>query len=247
MESRYILGMRVDQVTLENAAQQITQWSEKQESRYICVSNVHMCMEAYDNCTYQRVVNSADLVVPDGKPLIISSRLLGNTPIEQVRGADLTRKLLSISNMSRLTIGLYGGTPEALQKMVRTITMEYPKIKIGCVISPPFRELTRQEKEADIVKINNSAVQVLFVGLGCPKQEMWMSNHKGRVYSVMVGVGAVFDFLGGTKKEAPEWLQSIGLEWLHRLIYEPKRLWKRYAKHNPRFLWYFTKQLLQSV
>jgi N-acetylglucosaminyldiphosphoundecaprenol N-acetyl-beta-D-mannosaminyltransferase len=114
------------------------------------------------------------------------------------------------------------------------------------MISPPYRELTQEEDQEYIETINNSGVQILFVGLGCPKQEIWMANHKGKVNSTMGGVGAGFDFLSGTKKEAPSWGQEVGLEWLFRLMLEPKRLWKRYLFYNPRFLWNFAKQLIHS-
>ncbi|MCU7945061.1 MAG: WecB/TagA/CpsF family glycosyltransferase [Candidatus Thiodiazotropha sp. (ex Cardiolucina cf. quadrata)] len=120
------------------------------------------------------------------------------------------------------------------------------KIRGPFLISPPFRELNKLEDTGFVDKINSTEVQILFVGLGCPKQEKWMAQHKGEVHAVMVGVGAVFDFLSGTKKEAPRWLQSLGLEWLFRLLSEPNRLWKRYTIHNPRFIWHFFKQLLSN-
>ncbi|MBU0970232.1 MAG: WecB/TagA/CpsF family glycosyltransferase, partial [Proteobacteria bacterium] len=123
---------------------------------------------------------------------------------------------------------------------------KYPGLHIACAISPPFRELTPQEDEEYTKQINKSGARILFVSLGCPKQERWMADHKDRLSCVMLGVGAAFDFLSGKKKHAPRWMQKVGLEWIFRLACEPRRLWKRYFKHNPRFIWYFGKQLIKE-
>lgn len=241
---KYILGMRVDEMSIDKSLALIIDWANRRESKYICVSNVHMCMEAFDKSSFQNIVNSADQVVPDGMPLAVGMRLLGSKYSQQIRGADLTRSILEHANNKGLVIGLYGGTEEAVAKIVSIIKKEYQSITIGCGISPPFHALSEQQDNQYVKIINDSNVQILLVGLGCPKQEIWMANHKGKVNAVMVGVGAVFDFLSGTKMEAPRWIQNIGLEWLFRLLSEPNRLWKRYATHNPRFIIYFFKQLL---
>jgi N-acetylglucosaminyldiphosphoundecaprenol N-acetyl-beta-D-mannosaminyltransferase len=246
MNVKHILGMRVDQVTLDKAVAMINGWAVHRESKYVCVSNVHMCMEAFDNIQFQRDVNNADLVVPDGKPLAIGLKLLGSNNSGQVRGADLTRLLLEQSKEKNTTVGFYGGTDIALSNIKTMMKQQYSEVDVGCAISPPFRELTQEEENKYIDIINNSNIQILFVGLGCPKQEKWMAKNRGHINAVMIGVGAVFDFLGGTKTEAPKWLQNIGMEWIFRLMAEPKRLWKRYAVHNPRFIWHFSKQLLTS-
>jgi N-acetylglucosaminyldiphosphoundecaprenol N-acetyl-beta-D-mannosaminyltransferase len=201
-------------------------------------------MEAYDNQHFQSVVNDADLVVPDGKPLAVGLKLLGNKSGQQVRGADITRELLKYCSNNGIVLGFYGGSQEAINRIKEMVSKDYPDIKLGCAISPPFRKLSVQEDNDYIEQINKSGVQILLVGLGCPKQEQWMAQHKGRVKAVMVGVGAVFDFLSGTKSEAPKLIQIIGLEWLYRLLSEPKRLWRRYAVYNPRFIWNFSKQLM---
>ncbi|MEW8656825.1 MAG: WecB/TagA/CpsF family glycosyltransferase [Candidatus Thiodiazotropha endolucinida] len=241
-----ILGMRVDQTSLIHSRNLISGWSSQYVSKIVCVSNVHMCMEAYDDYEYQDCINTADLVVPDGKPLALGLRLLGKKQAQQVRGADLTRELLQIANNNNIVIGFYGGTEDAIKRITTIISHDYPDIKIGCAISPPFRRLVKQEQDEYIKQINRSSVQILFVGLGCPKQEKWMAKHRSDVRTVMIGVGAVFDFLSGVKKEAPVVLQNIGLEWLFRLLTEPKRLWRRYLIHNPRFIINFTKQILKN-
>jgi N-acetylglucosaminyldiphosphoundecaprenol N-acetyl-beta-D-mannosaminyltransferase len=201
-------------------------------------------MEAFDNHNYQIVVNNADFIVPDGKPLAIGQRMLGNKNGQQVRGADLTRELLKRCSHNGIILGFYGSTQETIGRITKIIKNDYEDVKLGCAISPPFRNLTTHEDKLYIDQINESGIQILFVGLGCPKQEQWMSKHKGRVRAVMVGVGAAFDYLGGTKYEAPRWVQNIGLEFIFRLVSEPKRLWRRYIYYNPRFVWHFIKQLL---
>ncbi|MCG7899544.1 MAG: WecB/TagA/CpsF family glycosyltransferase [Candidatus Thiodiazotropha weberae] len=242
MRNVSILGMRVDETSIDEAAKVIINWAKINSSKYVCVSNVHMCMESYDSKCYRDQVNSADIVVPDGKPLAIGARLLGNEKTNQIRGADLTRYLLQIANDEGISVGFYGSSYETLEAIKKGLQNTYPKLKIATLISPPFRELTQEENTQDINLINSSGVQLLFVGLGCPKQEIWMSKQKNTVKSVMVGVGAVFDFLSGTKSEAPIIIQKLGLEWFFRLITEPRRLWKRYMYHNPRFLWNYFKQ-----
>ena len=242
--SKSILGMRVDETSINLSANLIEEWAVTEESRYVCVSNVHMCMEAFDDSQFQNVVNSSDLVVPDGKPLAIGLKLLGSDTAEQVRGADLTKELLQLADKKKLVIGLYGGTEIAIENFGAYIELAYPNAVLGCAISPPFRPLNDQEDQEFVQEINEAGVQILFVGLGCPKQEKWMAAHRGRVNAVMVGVGAVFDFLSGEKREAPRWMRSVCMEWLFRLLSEPRRLWRRYLILNPRFIWHFGKQLI---
>jgi N-acetylglucosaminyldiphosphoundecaprenol N-acetyl-beta-D-mannosaminyltransferase len=124
------------------------------------------------------------------------------------------------------------------------LAKEFPTLNIACSISPPFRPLTVEEDEIYIQQINDAGVRILFVGIGCPKQENWMAAHKERLLCVMIGVGAAFDFFSGRKRHAPRWMQKAGLEWLFRLVSDPRRLWRRYLKHNPRFVWHFGKQWL---
>jgi N-acetylglucosaminyldiphosphoundecaprenol N-acetyl-beta-D-mannosaminyltransferase len=242
----HILGMRLDAISLKMALDNIMQWANNNESAYVCVSNVHMCMEAYEDSIYQSIINDADLVVPDGKPLVVAASLLEKYRFEHIRGADLTRAVLNMANKNKIKLGLFGSTEENLFKMSKNINKKYHKLEVVASISPPFRELTRLEEEQYIKAINESGAQILLVGLGCPKQEKWMALHKGKISSVMIGVGAVFDFFSGNKKEAPIWTQKIGLEWLFRLISEPKRLWRRYIYYNPKFILNFVKQYMNT-
>lgn len=245
MKRDSILTMDVNITSLEKTVAQVTRWVNGIQSRTICVSNVHMCMETYDSPAFAKVVNSADMVIPDGKPIALALKLLGYPEAQQVRGADITLSLCELAANKGLVIGLYGGTEQALVDFEIFLRESYPMIRIGCAISPPFRELTVQEDRAMIDQINQAGVQILFVGLGCPKQERWMAEHKEKMNAVMLGVGAVFDFLSGNKKEAPRWVQAIGMEWFFRLCSEPRRLWKRYFKHNPRFIYFLSLQVLR--
>lgn len=227
--------MRVDATSYEDATQRVLAWGRAGESRYVCVANVHMTMEAYDAPDFRQIVNAADLVTPDGMPLVWMLRRLGVPDQERVYGPELTLRVCEAAAREGVSVGFYGGTPEALKGLVQNLEARFPSLKVAYAESPPFRPLTHEEDARIVEEINASGARILFVGLGCPKQERWMAEHKGRVQAVMLGVGAAFDFHAGSVPQAPEWMQNTGLEWLFRLLSEPRRLWRRYAKHNPRF------------
>ncbi|MDH5731392.1 MAG: WecB/TagA/CpsF family glycosyltransferase [Gammaproteobacteria bacterium] len=212
-------------------------------AKYVCVANVHMCMEAFDDPTFATILQTADMVLPDGRPIFWAQKLLGFKSAQQVHGPLLTIELLKHAQAQGITVGFYGSTQTVLDELVNKLKKDYQHLKIVCAISPPFRELTTEEDQQFSDQINQSGVQLLFVGLGCPKQERWMFEHKNKINCVMIGVGAAFDFLAGHKKMAPQWMRSLGLEWVFRLASEPRRLWKRYFKHNPRFLFYLGLQV----
>ena len=243
-EYRHILGMRVNALTYETATRQILDWARLGESRYVCVASVHMVMEAFDSDEFRRTVNGADLVTSDGRPLVWALNSLGARGASQVRGTDLTAHVAERAARERIPIGLYGGTPELLESFVRILELRYPGIRVACQIAPPFRPLTPEEDEEVTARIIDSGARILFVGIGCPKQERWMAAHKNRIPAVVLGVGAAFDFHTGRIRQAPRWMQAAGLEWLFRLMMDPRRLWKRYARHNPRFVGLFLLQLL---
>ena len=238
-----ILGMRVDPTSYRQATDDILTWAKTGESRYVCVANVHMVMEAYDHADYQTIVNAADLVVPDGMPLVWMLRRLGYPEQERVSGPDLMAYVLQEAAEQNIPVGFYGSTPSVLKRLQEQLKHRFSALKIAYAYSPPFRLLTPQE-EAQVVKgINVSGTRILFVALGCPKQERWMATHRGQIQAVMIGVGAAFDFHAGAKPRAPRWMQRAGLEWLFRLLSEPRRLWYRYLYHNPRFAILALKQL----
>ena len=239
-----ILGMQTSVTSLLRATAEIESIIRFAKQGYVCVSNVHMCMESHDNLQFRDVVNNADLVVPDGKPLVWAQKLLGVKEAQQVRGMDLMLSLCAYAEDKGWSVGFYGSTPDVLLMLNAALLKHYPNLNIKLSLSPPFRPLSAEEEGDYIARINESGVKILFVGLGCPKQERWMAEHRDQLNCVMIGVGAAFDFIAGEKQHAPMWMQETGLEWLFRLVCEPRRLGGRYFKHNPRFIWYFSRQLL---
>lgn len=240
-----IVSMRVNIISLFQVIEVIQELLSKDAGSYVCISNVHMCMETFDSSHFKSVVNGADLVLPDGRPIYWAQRLLGASDAQQVRGQDIMMALCQKSAESELKIGLYGGSSDFVLEQVKDqLNKTYPGMKIVYSYSPPFRALSPEEDATVVSDINNAGVDVLFVGIGCPKQEYWMAEHKPKLRCVMLGVGAAYDFIAGSKKHAPRWMQKFGLEWLFRLVCEPKRLWKRYLKQNPRFIYYFLQQWL---
>ncbi|GIV00428.1 MAG: UDP-N-acetyl-D-mannosaminuronic acid transferase [Actinomycetota bacterium] len=244
--SRHILGMRVDATTYEGAAERIMAWARAGESRTVCVGTVHMVMEAHDDPGFREAVNGADLVTSDGMPLVWGLRLLGVPGATRVYGPDLTPVVCARAAAAGIPVGFHGGRPEALAGLLERVRRDHPGLRVVYAESPPFGELTPERLEREAEAIAASGARVLFVGLGCPKQERWMAAQRGRVPAVMLGVGAAFDFLAGTKRQAPRWMQRAGLEWAFRLATEPRRLWRRYLANNPRFLVLFGAQVLRE-
>ncbi len=210
--------------------------------QYICVANVHTTVMAKENKKYREIQNNAAMVLPDGKPLSVMERRYGHADAEKVSGPDLMPELFRLSEKKGYTHYFYGSTKQTLRELEKKIKQQYPGLKIAGMYAPPFRKLTKEEDAQIIEKINAAAPDFLWVGLGAPKQEIWMAGHENKFPSVMIGVGAGFDFLAGTVKRAPLWMQRSGLEWLHRLFQDPGRLWKRYVVTNTKFIWYMIKQ-----
>jgi N-acetylglucosaminyldiphosphoundecaprenol N-acetyl-beta-D-mannosaminyltransferase len=247
LNSRLILGARTDATSYSDAAARVLTWAARSESRYVCVSNVHVTMESYDSADYRAIVNAADLVTPDGMPLVWALRLFGVAEATRVYGPTLMVNVLERAAARGVAVGFYGATPEVLARLVDACQRRFPGLDVAYTYAPPFRVLAPEEDARVVGEINNSNARILFVGLGCPKQERWMASHKGSVNAVMLGVGAAFDFLAGAKRQAPRWMQNLGLEWLFRLATEPRRLWRRYAYHNPRFVALLARQYVQGL
>lgn len=242
-----ILGVRLSPTDYDLAVQQVLSWAARRESRYVCAANVHMVMEAWDAPEFRRMINAADLVTPDGMPLVWMMRLKGERDQTRVYGPALMLHILEAAAREGVPVGFYGSKLDVLTTLVERMQLRHPLLNVAFVYSPPFRDLSREEDEEIISRIHASGVRVLFVGLGCPKQEIWMAEHKDRVSAVMLGVGAAFDFLAGAKSQAPLWMRNSGLEWLFRLFTEPGRLWKRYLWNNPRFIFLATADLLGLI
>ncbi|ACU89117.1 WecB/TagA/CpsF family glycosyltransferase [Desulfomicrobium baculatum] len=231
-----ILGTIIHPTTYRDATALILGWAVRAESRSVCLANVHMVMEAYDDPAYEAEVNGADLAAPDGMPIVWILKLLGHDVKDRVYGPTLTLRVLEAAAMQEVPVGFYGASSDVLAALIVNVRQKFPGLCVTYSCSPPFREPTSDEDEATVRDINASGARILFVGLGCPKQERWMHQHKGRVQAVMLGVGAAFDFHAGAIPQAPSWMRDRGLEWLFRLCVEPRRLWKRHLLHNPRFV-----------
>lgn len=221
-------------------------WASKRVSKVVCVANVHMVMEAYWHSNLSSVLKSADLVTPDGMPLVWMMKLMGAHDQNRVAGMDILMSLCKLAPQQNVSIFFLGSQASILENMRTKLEQEFPDLQIAGMEPLPFRPLTPEEDEAVIQKINESGAGLVLVSLGCPKQEYWMNQHKGKIQAVMIGLGGAFPVLAGIHKWAPLWVRNLGLEWFYRLIQEPRRLWSRYGKTIPPFVWLALKQLLNS-
>jgi N-acetylglucosaminyldiphosphoundecaprenol N-acetyl-beta-D-mannosaminyltransferase len=228
--------MRVDELDYERVINRIRTWADGGESRYMCISTVHMVMEAYDKAQFSAIVNNADMVGADGIPIIRVSRWLGLQRQDRVFAPELVVKVCDQASRDGIPVGFYGSTPEVIRDIVNNMTQQFPGLKVAYICSPPFRLLTPEETAGIIKDINGSGARILFVGLGCPRQERWMSEMRSHVNAVMLGVGWAFDVVAGQSKVAPAWIQRIGMEWFFRLVLNPRKLWRRHLRNNPRFI-----------
>jgi N-acetylglucosaminyldiphosphoundecaprenol N-acetyl-beta-D-mannosaminyltransferase len=242
---RRILGMRVDRTSYGEAVARILDWARGGESRYVCAASVNNVMEAYDSAEFRRIMNEADLVTPDGMPLVWGLRMLGMRNATRVYGPDLMPAVLAAAERAGVPVGFYGATDSVLAKLLAVVRRRFPALDVRYLFAPPFRALSPAEDARVIREVQDSGARILFIGLSTPKQERWMAAHRGLVTAVMLGVGAAFDFVAGVKPQAPRWMQDSGLEWLFRLGTEPRRLWWRYLKHNPRFAALFALEWLE--
>jgi N-acetylglucosaminyldiphosphoundecaprenol N-acetyl-beta-D-mannosaminyltransferase len=231
-----VLNINVNETNYTDATRQIQGWAQAGASRAVYATSMHGIMEAHDSPEFRGILNRADLITPDGMPLVWMLRMKGNRGQQRVYGPSLMLNVLEMAARNRIPVGFYGGESSTLQTLVERMSRNYPGLQTVYAFSPPFRALSAQEDEQIRREIIESQVSILFVGLGCPRQEKWIDSQRGRIPAVMLGVGAAFDFHAGVKPQAPAWMQNAGLEWLFRLLSEPRRLWKRYLYHNPRFI-----------
>lgn len=231
-----ILGVNIAITNLPEAVDVIMSHLEEIKGEFICLSNVHTTVMAKMNEEYRKIQNAAFLALPDGSPLALVQRLRGYGGARQVPGPDIMPALWKATAGSNISHYFYGSTKETIQKLEATLKTYYPDTKIAGMESPPFRNLTKQEDDEAIERINASGASIVWVGLGAPKQEQWMYEHRGKINALMLGVGAGFDFHAGTVRRAPEWMRDHYLEWLYRLMQDPKRLWKRYVETNIKFV-----------
>lgn len=242
MQKHFLISINISKGLYQDFINEILNLSAKRQSSYVCVANVHMCIEAYHNSSFADVVNNADIVTPDGKPLVFGIKWLDGIEQARVAGPDLMPSLLAEAQQKELKVFFYGATPDVLNLLVTFCKQKYPDLSIAGAISPPFRTLTYEEENEHINRINSSEANLVFVALGCPKQEIWMHRMKGKINAVMLGVGGAFPMLVGVEKRAPLWMQKNGLEWFYRLMQDPKRLFKRYFVTNSWFVYLLFKE-----
>jgi N-acetylglucosaminyldiphosphoundecaprenol N-acetyl-beta-D-mannosaminyltransferase len=243
LEYYEILKTNINVTNMKDTLRYIEDNLDKLSGDYICVSNVHTTVMSYENESYRQIQNNAAMALPDGAPLSGYCRLRGIKYARRVTGPDLMLEMFKISANKGYRHFFYGSRPETLDDMKKNILEKYPNMTIVGMYSPPFRELTKEEDDEIVDIINNANPDFIWVGLGAPKQEIWMSRHKGKFKGVMIGVGAGFDYFAGYIKRAPKIMQVLYLEWLYRLMQDPKRLWKRYVTTNVRFVQYIIKEI----
>lgn len=240
-----ILGVNISAITLSQAIDQITLWIEGRTCKYVSVCNVHTVMECQKEPAMRKAVNEAGLATPDGMPLVWLGRWKSQAKVSRVYGPDLMLALCELSVEHGYSHYFYGGAEGVPQLLAARLQNRFPELKIAGAYSPPFRPLTAAKEAQIVAQINQAAPDIVWVGLGTPKQDLWMAAHREQLTApVLIGVGAAFDFHTGRIPQAPRWMQRVGLEWLFRLWQEPRRLWYRYLVYNSLFV---TLVLLQTV
>lgn len=243
-----ILGVQISAIDMDDACSLIEETILKRKKKYICVCPVSTIMECKRNEKVLMSVNSADLATPDGMPTVWIGKIQGHKNIKRVYGPELMQKICGIFGKNGYRNYLYGSSPDVLGKLREKLNKKYPGLIISGIFSPPFRQLSKDEDDKVIEDINSSNSDIVWVGLGSPKQDLWMYEHRGRINApVLIGVGAAFDFIAGTKPQAPRWMRDSGFEWLFRLITEPKRLWRRYLINNLLFIWYVAVDRIKTI
>jgi N-acetylglucosaminyldiphosphoundecaprenol N-acetyl-beta-D-mannosaminyltransferase len=241
-----VIGFPVTALSLGSQMSTILRWGKRHLSKVVCIANVHMLVEGYQNQQFASILKRADLVAPDGMPLVWMLKHLGAVSQDRVAGLDVLESLCELAPQQGVSIFFLGSHRTILEKMRIRLNQDYPTLDIAGMEPLPFRPMSAEEDEAIIQLLNDSGAGIVLVSLGCPKQELWMANHKDKVNAVMIGLGGAFPVYAGIHKRAPAWIRGAGLEWLYRLAQEPRRLWKRYASTIPVFLWLAGKQLLMA-
>ena len=242
-----LLGVNVSRVNPVLALRQICEWVGQKQLTYVCVAPVSTLVDARRDAKYLAAVNAAGMVTPDGMPVVWLAKSKGCKDIERTYGPDLMLEVCNYGQGLGLRHFFYGGTDATLQKLLQKLRESYPQILVAGSYAPPFKTEVWKENKEIIDRINNSTADIVWVGLGSPKQDFWMQLHRPLLNApVIVGAGAAFDFCSGTKPQAPRWMRACGLEWFFRLCCEPGRLWKRYLVGNSLFLIYLIQDLFSK-
>jgi N-acetylglucosaminyldiphosphoundecaprenol N-acetyl-beta-D-mannosaminyltransferase len=245
MELVNVLGVNVSPVPFTGVLAMIDSWIQAGTKKYCCCAPVSSVMAAQGDKKAMAAINGAGLVVPDGMPIVWIVQLAGFANQDRVYGPDLLLSICALSEKRGYSHFFYGGEPGIAERLVGNLKQQFPCLKVAGTYCPPFRPLTAEEDRAIIDMINHNSPDIVWVGLGSPKQDLWMAEHYEKLDAkVCIGVGAAFDFHSGRIKQAPRWMQQTGLEWLHRLWQEPRRLWRRYLIGSPAFVFLIALQLL---
>lgn len=240
-----ILGVGVSAVNMESALRETELLLDRREQGYICVTGVHGIMEAQSDEGFRDILNDSFMTTPDGMPTVWLGRIHGFTQMSRVYGPDYMLGLCKRSVVKGYRHFLYGGKPGVAEELRDELTRKFPGLQIVGTYTPPFRPLSPEEEHDLRSQLEASRADVLWCGLSTPKQERFMAAYCHRMpVKLMVGVGAAFDLLSGNLSEAPDWMKQAGLQWLYRLIKEPRRLWRRYLLNNPKFTWLILLQLI---
>jgi N-acetylglucosaminyldiphosphoundecaprenol N-acetyl-beta-D-mannosaminyltransferase len=246
-----VLGVGVSTTSYEEVSAVCARWISQRPggcARYICVTSVHGVMEARRDERVRRALNGADIVTPDGMPLVWALRSFGAASQQRVYGPNLMLALCGNAEKCGHRIFLYGGRPDTLETLEQSLRRRFPQLVIAGAYSPPFRPLTAEEDEQVYHMLREARADLIFVGISTPKQDLWMAEHARRMPgAVLIGVGAAFDFHAGRVPQAPGWMQARGLEWVYRLTKEPRRLWRRYVLVTPWFLPCWAMQKLSYI
>ena len=239
-----VIGAPIDVLGWDQAVARLAAWAGERRSRVVFICSAHSVVTARQDPAFGQALRAADMATPDGAPVAWMLRCLGHAGQQRINGPDLMWRCCADAAARGTSIYLYGSAPATLVLLQQRLLAAFPALRIAGVSSPPFRALTADEDAAEVAVINASGAGLVWVGLGCPKQEMWMHAHRGRVHALMVGVGAAFDYHAGRVLRAPPWAQRAGLEWMYRLASEPRRLWRRYLVSNTLFVLAAARQLL---
>lgn len=244
-ERKSVGGLDISLVGFSELISRVLEMTERGRRGYVCFANSHMVVEAHRNPEIREAVNGSTFTTADGVPLLKSLNHLHETDQERVAGMDVLPALLGAAAESDASVYFYGSTGRVLDAIARRIKRDLPGLRVAGMHSPPFGPISESRNAEILNEINRSDPQILFVGLGCPKQELWMAENTGKIGAVLLGVGAAFETYAGTKRMAPQWIRDNGIEWIYRLLLEPKRLFKRYLITNSIFVWLVFKDLLR--
>lgn len=232
-----IMGVNIAAINMEWLLKYTEQHIKELSGDYMCVSNVHTTVTSYEEPDYCAIQNGGIMAIPDGGPLSTVGRKRGFKDMSRTTGPSYMEEIFELSANKGYRHYFYGSTEQTLEKLYQKLNEQYPGIQIAGMYSPPFRSMTEEEDAAIIERINQTKPDFVWVGLGAPKQEKWMAAHQGRVKGFMVGVGAGFDYFAGNIERAPQWMQKSNLEWVYRLLQDPRRLFNRYWHTNTKFIW----------